>query len=223
MTPIGRIAVTCIIALAAAGCSVISSEVRKEAGPPVSFPHLLAHTEGYMGQTIILGGYIVSVRNITGKSVITVLQSPLRFGDEPTVRDNSQGRFTVIHDGHLDPEVYAKDRRVTVAGTVIRNPGGIEQECPLGCPFIRSREIHLWRQYPPRHYYDDWYYPRHHFNLYYHHGYRHRYYRTDCSVTLPGTPTGEALPGTPTGGTLRDASASPNGDSALRRNHGGTG
>ena len=166
-----------------ASCSVISREIRQEAGPAVSFPHLLEHTEGYMGQTVILGGYIISTRNISDRSVITVLQTPLMLGDEPRVKDYSEGRFTVLHDGFLDPEVYTKDRRITVAGVVTPPPRGIEKDCPRGCPFISSRQIHLWRKYhypAYPYYYDDWYYPRHHFNLYYHHhGYspHHRYHR----------------------------------------------
>jgi outer membrane lipoprotein len=40
-------------------------------------------------------------------------------GEEPDLRDLSQGRFVVYFKGFLDPEVYAKDRAITVAGMVI--------------------------------------------------------------------------------------------------------
>lgn len=172
MSPARNAALFFLIIFACISCSVISKEVRQEAGPAVSFPHLRQHTEGYIGQTVILGGYIISTRNTSGKTVITVLQTPLMFGDEPRIRDDSEGRFTVIHDGFLDPEVFSKDRRITVAGVVTRQPAEIERECPRGCPFINSRQIHLWRKYhyPAYPYYhDDWYYPRPHLNLYYHH------------------------------------------------------
>ena len=58
--------------------------------------------------------------------------------------------------------MYAKGRKITVAGTVL---GAVSEEIDgffRPAPQIESREIYLWAKeryyYPPR-YWDPWYYP----------------------------------------------------------------
>jgi outer membrane lipoprotein len=87
-------------------------------------------------------------------------------GEEPDLRDLSQGRFVVYFKGFLDPEVYARDRAITVAGTVIGSD--VEKIGEEGVRYlkIKNREIYLWPEYknlPP--YPNPWPYPR------YWHGY----------------------------------------------------
>lgn len=145
-------------------CSVISNPMKKEAGAKVSFSHLVEYTDGYLGQTIILGGYVVEVENNEKTTLITVLQAPLDVIDSPVSRDKSQGRFIVSVDGFLDPAVYEKDRSVTVAGIVeppIYRNIGTKQVKYIN---VKSREIFLhpkktpvyddpfYRNYPYRNY-----------------------------------------------------------------------
>ena len=100
-------------------CTVISKPVRSEAEPPVSFKTLVAQADQFRGRTVILGGYILETRNLASETIIKVLQVPLAVGEEPGLKDSSEGRFLVYHDGFLDPEIYGKDRVITVAGEVI--------------------------------------------------------------------------------------------------------
>jgi len=141
-------------------CTVISQEVRKEAEPPVPFKTLLAEADRYKGHIVILGGYILETRNLESETVISVLQVPFRFGEEPDFRDTSQGRFKIYHKGFLDPEVYTKDRAITVAGEVL----GSEYEEIGGVRIqyldLRDRQIYLWPEFetrPPP--YPPWPYP----------------------------------------------------------------
>lgn len=152
------------LVLFSASCSVISSRLREQALPDRPLPELLQNAEQYRGRTVILGGYIIETLNKPDQTLIKVLQTPLSFGDEPGEKDDSQGRFIVVHEGFLDPEVYKKDRIITVAGTIM----GLESEdigmCPYACLKIKSLQIHLWREYDYRYpyyspyYYDDPYY-----------------------------------------------------------------
>jgi outer membrane lipoprotein len=64
---------------------------------------------------VILGGYILETKNLTDETIVEVLQAPLTFQVEPKSKDLSEGRFIVSHKGFLDPEVYNKDRKLTVA------------------------------------------------------------------------------------------------------------
>lgn len=142
-------------------CSVISQQVRKESMAPVNYKLLLQETDKYLGNTVILGGYILETRNLPDKSSIKVLQAPLGMGEGPKSRDDSEGRFIISNKGFLDPEIYSKDRKVTVAGiilgTVVEKVNQFDQTYLK----IESREIYLWPKkedyWNP--YYDPWYYP----------------------------------------------------------------
>ncbi|MEJ2658835.1 MAG: Slp family lipoprotein [Desulfobacterales bacterium] len=143
-------------------CSVISQQIREESIGPVDFKTLMHEAGRYKGKTVILGGYILETQNMADQSIVKVLQTPLGLGEEPKSKDQSEGRFIVFKKGFLDPEVYQKDRKITVAGTIIGKT--FEKVDHFDQPYleIKSREIYLWPKreyYYPPFYYDPWYYP----------------------------------------------------------------
>jgi outer membrane lipoprotein len=139
-------------------CAVVSGEVRSEAISGVPLQDLLAYSEQYRGQTVILGGYILETRHVDAGTVIEILQTPLRYGQEPGARDRSEGRFMVRHSAYLDPEVYRKDRMVTVAGSVSGVKASQDENLHLQYLVLQSREIYLWPERPDRYpYYGPWY------------------------------------------------------------------
>jgi outer membrane lipoprotein len=141
--------------LATVSCTVISGEVRSAAEPWVPFKILLEKAEEYEGRTVILGGYILQTENHASETILKVLQVPFRVGEDPDSRDLSQGRFAVYVKGFLDPEVYARDRAVTVAGKVIG--ADVEKIGDRQFSYLKlaNREIYLWPEYtntsPRRH------------------------------------------------------------------------
>ncbi len=157
-----------------ASCAVIPKQIRSESEPQVPFDKLVKEVDNYIGKTVILGGYILEVKNMPDETYVTVLQTPLSLGDEPKSRDYSKGRFIVSHNGFLDPEVYKKDRKITVAGIVNSIEAQMVEKTSYLYLKIKSRSIYLWPQYKyhdnryPYDYY--WYYPY----PYYH--WRHRHY-----------------------------------------------
>jgi len=163
------------VLLSVPGCSVISQTMMNEALTDVSFPQLLADASRYQGQTVILGGHVIEVRNKPRQTVIVVLQTPLGSGQEPLPRDRSQGRFLLQQEGFLDPEVYAKGRTMTVAGRLLGQTRENIDEEPYDYLVLEAREIYLWERaedlyryqpyYPPA-YYDPWYYPHRRFGYY---------------------------------------------------------
>ena len=48
-------------------CSVISQQIRKESMAPVNFKILVQETDKYLGNTVILGGYILEIQNLANK------------------------------------------------------------------------------------------------------------------------------------------------------------
>lgn len=159
-TAVTRLIVTILAAALGFSCSVMSKAVREEALSPIDFNALRTHPDGFAGRTVILGGYILEVRNLDHVTKMLVLQSPLGSGEEPGKREASQGRFLVVHDGFLDPAVFARDRKVTVAGSVT----GVTRESVDNRPYdyltLTLREIHLWEKEAayarPPYYYDPW-------------------------------------------------------------------
>ena len=158
-------ALLCGLALTAGGCSVIHRQIRSRALPRMPFDQLLKDARRLKGSTVILGGYILETVNEPRVSILKVLQTPLGSGDEPRAKETSSGRFWVTYDGFLDPEIYAKDRMVTVAGTI---EGAVPLQigqAGLEALKLQALQIHLWpRQeplrYPPAYYdpfcYDPW-------------------------------------------------------------------
>ena len=153
---------TVIAAACLVSCAVISKPVRTEAISPVSFKTLLLTADKHIGATVILGGYILQTKNSFEASTIVILQSPLGFGQEPTTKDHTEGRFIVVHKGFLDPEVYRKERKITLAGVVVGSVIKKIDGFPQPHLKIWSREIFLWPETPHSphlQYVDPWYCP----------------------------------------------------------------
>jgi outer membrane lipoprotein len=168
-----------LISFFVTSCSVISQQIRKESMPPVDFKILIQETDKYLGNTVILGGYILETKNLADRSSVKVLQVPLGLGENPKSRDESEGRFIISYKGFLDPEIYSKGRKVTVAGTIVGTV--VEKVDQFAQPYLKieSREIYLWpreEKYVWPYYYDPWYYPYYYDPWYYPYPYyRHPY------------------------------------------------
>jgi outer membrane lipoprotein len=166
------------------GCvHVISKEMRERADKTLTFREVQTEPDRYVGKAVIWGGVIIETLNRQEGTFITVLQTPLVRGEEPRHADSSQGRFQLKHPSRLDPEIYKKGRKVSVAGKIIGKEvlpiGGLKYTHPL----ILAEELHLWKEkevyawkyYPYPYYRDYWYYygPRWRFHHHHHH---HRYH-----------------------------------------------
>lgn len=143
-----------------AGCSVMSKDVLREADRDLRFESVNQDPSEYAGETVIVGGYVLETRNLDAETRLLVLQAPLTMRDEPKSSDLSKGRFTVVYDGFLDPAVYERGRKVTVAGTVIGEEAVRINDYTLTIPLLGAREIFLWDkpEWPGRYYYYDPYY-----------------------------------------------------------------
>jgi outer membrane lipoprotein len=154
-----KVLLTLAVAAASVSCSVISSEIRAEAEPRAAFGALLENPDAFKGKTVILGGYILDIRVDGDRNLLRVLQAPLIMRDEPAVRSDSQGRFCLVQQGFLEPEIFRPGRKITVAGRVM----GMAPAPHGPCLTLEAREIHLWQVTPyrdlPYYPYDEWDYP----------------------------------------------------------------
>ncbi|MBI4772637.1 MAG: Slp family lipoprotein [Deltaproteobacteria bacterium] len=135
------------VLLLIAACSSVSREYRQEAEPRVDFEALKSEPDRYIGRTVILGGYIIETEITATHSYIHVLQTPLDISDLPGDRDQSRGRFIVRSDRYLDPEIYAKDRLVTAAGSVLGSRQVEVGTRTLVVPLISGEQIVLHPDY----------------------------------------------------------------------------
>lgn len=146
--------VICTAFWSCASREVISEEIKAEA-ERVSFKTLAQQTDRYKGKTVILGGYIIETKNISGVANMTVLQTPLGRDEMPVSQGRSEGGFVLSYNGHLEPEVYEKGRRTTVAGKVVGRAIEGTGNCPKPCLKLEYRQIHLWPVWEPPSFYSD--------------------------------------------------------------------
>jgi outer membrane lipoprotein len=134
-----------LLSLTLAACApTISNQLRQQADASLSFPVLSADPEAYQGKIVILGGVIAQTTAKTGQTELEIVQKPLDSFNVPETSDTSQGRFLVLAEQFLDPLIYKKDRKITVAGEVtgseVRKLDTLEYRYPV----IKSLELKLW-------------------------------------------------------------------------------
>ena len=131
--------------LGIAGCgAVISQKVLKNVDQNLSFDDLVKDPEAYRGKTVLLGGDIIETENYTSKTLIIVLQRSLNSEKKPSGKDKSGGRFIVSVPEFLDPAIYGKGRKITVAGTVVGKEVRTLDKIKYAYPVIERRELYLW-------------------------------------------------------------------------------
>jgi len=150
--------VVALLALAACATTApIPARVKQEA-VPVNFPELAANPDRFTGQTVILGGQIISATPTPQGTLLTVLETKTEKDERPYGADTSQGRFMAQAKGFLDPQIYAQGRQVTVAGKVAGRQAGKVGELDYTYPLIQAEQVYLWPRPEPR-YYRDLYWP----------------------------------------------------------------
>jgi outer membrane lipoprotein len=134
----------------AAGCAppVVPSQLMKQVDQGLTLAQARDNPAQAKGKTVLWGGRIIRTVNRSKGTLIEVLQLPLDDQDRPETGYNSSGRFIVAMRGFLDPEIYHKNREVTVVGSVV----GVEL-LPVGeikykYVLLRGKEVKLWDKRP---------------------------------------------------------------------------
>ena len=169
------------LALFISGCAhVISKDLRSHSDLSLTLKQVYQNTNAYKGKSVVWGGEIIeTVNQKDGTTQIEVFQRPLGWRGELKETLASEGRFLILADKYLDPYIFRRGRKITVAGEIQE-----EKIKPLGemdyrYPLLLSKQIHLWEEYYyypvyyyPYYYYDPWWgypYGWWGFGYYYHH------------------------------------------------------
>lgn len=141
------------LCLVLAGCGpILSQQTMDEVDRSITFEELLQNPVSYKGRVVLVGGRIIRTTVKENETWIEVLQLPLGSRDRPQQDGHSSGRFLARFNGFQDPDVYAPDVYLTMAGVV----EGVKP-LPIGqamynYPVLNPIEIHVWRPgegYPP--------------------------------------------------------------------------
>ena len=143
------------------GCaSPISRQLRQEADKNLTFTMVKDNPQVYKGKIVIWGGMIIETVNQPKMTEITVLESPLGSNEKPGGKVHSQGRFIARSHKYLDPEVYKKGRKVTVAGEVTGKEVKPVGKMKYAYPVINVKQLYLWNRtravYTAYDYYGGW-------------------------------------------------------------------
>ena len=141
------------------GCvHVVPKQLREEVDPTLTFQQIFQNPSQYQGKTVIWGGDIIQTLNLRdGTTRIEVFERPLNWREEPKDTLSSGGRFLIRVEKYLDPYIYRRGMKITVAGVILG-----EETKPLGeldyrYPLLLSKQITLWEEYVyPLFYYDPW-------------------------------------------------------------------
>jgi outer membrane lipoprotein len=127
------------------GCApVFPKEVTDRVDRHVSFKELQSDPEKFTGTWVMLGGVIVSSKNIEEGTLLEVLQTPLDSDGRPFETDRTDGRFLVESDQFLDAAVYHRERLITVIGEVAGQRTMPIDEIMYRYPLLSAKSIHLW-------------------------------------------------------------------------------
>ncbi len=145
---------------------VLNRDVMREGSREVSFAALRENPKPYMGRLYILGGIIVETSFTASGSEMEAVHIPVDGLGYFRESGQSEGRFLAVlsKDAQmLDPEVYGRGRRVTLAGEFVATRSGKIEDIDYRYPVFQIRQLYLWprqRNYnPPPNYYDPWFYP----------------------------------------------------------------
>lgn len=108
------------------------------------FKAIIQNASQYIGETLILGGYVLELRNLNGEARIVALQAPLDADQKPLGKELSQGLLILSHKEALDPKVYAKEKKITVAGELLGSSATKNYQVPYPYVELKLTHIHLW-------------------------------------------------------------------------------
>ena len=121
---------------------VISKEIRKDTDPSITLKQVSQNPNIYQGKRVIWGGEIINiVQKDGGTSQIEVYQRPLGWRGVPMDTVRSEGRFLILADQFLDPNLYKGGKKITVAGELIGETIQSLGEMDYRYPILSSKQI----------------------------------------------------------------------------------
>ena len=163
---------SCLVILTAlllSACTIIPEQLEGE------YSALKAEnvTEKNLQTPVRWGGVILETRPEADHTCFEILTRQLESSMRPKVSDQSDGRFIACKPGFYDPEVFKKNREVTLTGKIIYIDVRKVGEFDYHFPVVDIEFMSLWpKRRNPRYYNYGPYMP-----YYWHYPHYGRYYR----------------------------------------------
>jgi len=126
------------------GCAYpISQRVQNFARKDLTYPVVIENPKEYSGTTVIWGGIISGIRNGNEGGQIAILEAPLDGKGNPQIQ-TIRGMFIATTDRYLDPKVYQRGKKVTLAGDISGQETKTIDAIQYVYPVILILELHLW-------------------------------------------------------------------------------
>ncbi|SFW11895.1 Slp family lipoprotein [Nitrosovibrio sp. Nv17] len=135
------------VCLLLGACAGLPSGVKDIPVKNVSYGQVIQDPAAYRNTPVRWGGVIIDVENEDSFTLVQVLSYPLSYYGRPQLSRASEGRFVIRSDEFLDPAVYAKDKEITVAGTLQDDVERTIGKKVVRLPLLTSQAIHLWPTY----------------------------------------------------------------------------
>lgn len=160
-------------------CATVSIEEHPDT-ITVSVSEVQKSPDTYTGKSVTWGGFIAETSNRQEGSYVTIVKTSLDASRRPVDTDLSDGRFIAFTKDFLDPAIFARNREITIAGTIT----GIEAQ-PIGelsyhYPVVSVNSVRLWDKRAPDYYWHDplFFYPAPYWYPYpYRHHWRRHHFR----------------------------------------------
>lgn len=140
---------------------VISQEIK---GSP-TIAKIQEKSKAYLSQPVRWGGVIINTKNKQDTSRLTIVAYPLNNNGKPQITKNSVGRFIASINSFLEPQVYSRNRIITLTGQFIKTESIKVGDFPYNYPVIKVKKYFLWpdkkttTQQPPVWRHEPFYWP----------------------------------------------------------------
>src|SRR4030067_2370493 len=115
-----RILIFSLILLGSGCAHVIPEDLRAKTDPSLTFGQVQQDPNLYRGKLVVWGGEIIQTTNQKdGTTLMEVFQRALGWRGEPKETIASEGRFLVLIEKYLDPYLFRRGRKITVAGEIL--------------------------------------------------------------------------------------------------------
>lgn len=128
-------------------CAGLPAAVKEVPVKDIKYSQASQNPAQYKDTSVRWGGVVIDVENEENFTLVQVLSYPLNYYGRPELSKASEGRFVIKSSEFLDPAVYAKDREITVAGTIEGDMERTIGKKHIRLPLLTSKAIYLWPVY----------------------------------------------------------------------------